>query len=115
VANIRANAEGFGLAHRLTAFEIASPDAMELLPEPDAVFIGGGVDVALIDALWKRLRPGTRIIANAVTLENEATLYAAQARHGGSLTRIDLATCGTLGRFRDWQASRPVVQWGVAR
>ena len=115
VTNIRANAEGFGLAHRLTAVDCASMDALDRLPEPDAVFIGGGADEALIDRLWQRLRPGARRVANAVTLENEATLYAAHARHGGSLMRIDLATCGALGSFRDWQAARPVVQWGVTR
>lgn len=113
--SIRANAEAFGLTHRLTVVAGATTDALDALPPPDAVFIGGGVDAALIGALWQRLAPGTRIVANAVTLENEATLYAAHATYGGSLLRIDLASSGTLGAFRDWQAARPVVQWSVTR
>lgn len=113
--NIRANAEAFGVAHRLGVVAGATTEVLATLTAPDAVFIGGGVDAALIAALWQRLDPGSRIVANAVTLENEATLYAAHAAHGGSLLRIDLATSGSLGTFRDWQAARPVVQWSVTR
>lgn len=113
--NIRTNAEAFGLSHRLTAVEGTTAEVLDTLPAPDAVFIGGGVDAALITLLWQRLAPGTRIVANAVTLENEATLYAAHARYDGSLLRVDLAHSGTLGAFRDWQAARPVVQWSVTR
>ena len=32
------------------------------LPAPDAVFIGGGLDAALLDALWASLPAGTRIV-----------------------------------------------------
>lgn len=113
--NIRANAEGFGLSHRLAAHHGASRDLIATLPRPDAVFLGGGATEALLAALWASLPAGTRLTANAVTLENEALLYAAHANHGGSLLRIDLAQSGTLGSFRDWQAARPVVQWSVTR
>ncbi|MEH7827578.1 precorrin-6y C5,15-methyltransferase (decarboxylating) subunit CbiE [Gemmobacter denitrificans] len=113
--NIRANAEAFGLAHRLAAHHGDHAALLPGLPRPDAVFIGGGLSPDLILRLWDMLAPGTRLVANAVTLENEATLYAAQAQHGGSLLRIDLAQSGQLGRFRDWQAARPVVQWSVTR
>lgn len=113
--NIRANAEAFGLSHRLAAHPGDHAALLPGLPRPDAVFIGGGLSPALVETLWQTLPFGTRIVANAVTLENETTLYAAQAAHGGSLLRVDLAQAGTLGRFRDWQAARPVVQWSVAR
>lgn len=113
--NIRANAEAFGLSHRLAAHSGDHALLLADLPRPDAVFIGGGLDPALVETLWRALPPGTRIVANAVTLETETTLYAAHHSHGGSLLRIDLAQAGTLGRFRDWQAARPVVQWSVTR
>jgi len=113
--NIRANAAAFGLSHRLIVREEASLAALPDLALPDAVFIGGGVNADLVAALWALLPPGTRIVANAVTLENEATLYAAHAAHGGSLLRVDLAQVAPLGGFRGWQAARPVVQWSVTR
>ncbi len=115
VANIRANAESFGLTHRLHVHPGDSAEVLDTLPPPDAVFIGGGGDPALIAAVWSRLPPGARLVMNAVTLEGEAALYEAQAAHGGGLLRIDLAQSGTLGRFRDWRAARPVVQWSAVR
>ena len=59
--------------------------------------------------------PGCRLVANAVTLESEAQLAQAQATHGGSLLRIELAECAPLGAKRGWKASYPVVQWSALR
>lgn len=114
-ANVRANAAAFGVEHRLSVTEGPSLQALPALPPPDAVFIGGGGDAALIAAVWAAMPAGARLVMNAVTLESEATLYAAQAEHGGNLMRIDIATAGPLGRMRGWNASRPVVQWSVTR
>lgn len=114
-ANIRANAEAFGLSHRITIVEGRAPEALAALPPPDAVFVGGGGSAALHAALWNDLPPGTRLVANGVTLETEALLASLHASHGGSLMRIDLAEATPLGGFRGWQAARPVVQWSVTR
>lgn len=114
-ANIRVNAETFGVAHRLTEHEGRAPDALLDLPAPDAVFIGGGGDGALYEALWPLLPAGCRIVANGVTLETEAVLAQCHARHGGHLLRVDLAEATALGDFRGWTAARPVVQWSVIR
>lgn len=111
VENIRANAEHFGVAHRLTALHAMAQERMESLPAPDAVFIGGGGDAALHAALWPLMPQGCRIVANGVTLETEAVLADLHHRHGGQLLRLDLAEATPLGRFRDWRAARPVVQW----
>lgn len=113
--NIRANANAFGLDHRLTCIEGAAAENLAAQPAPDAVFIGGGGNAALLDQLWSVLPEGTRIVANGVTLETESLLAAQHAQRGGSLLRIDLATAAPLGRMRGWDASRPVVQWSVIR
>jgi precorrin-6Y C5,15-methyltransferase (decarboxylating) len=85
------------------------------LPPPHAVFIGGGLSTALLAVLWQVLPQGCRLVANAVTLESEALLAQAQATHGGSLLRIELAEAAPLGGKRGWKASYPVVQWSVLR
>lgn len=111
VAHIHTNAQHFGLTHRI---EVRQGQALGLVPDlppADAVFVGGGGDAALHDALWSLVPTGTRVVANGVTLEAEALLADLHARHGGTLLRLDLAQAGRLGRFRDWQAARPVVQW----
>ena len=113
VANIRANIQGFGISHRMTVIEGSAPAALVGLAPPDAVFIGGGGNEALLGALWALLPKGVRLVANAVTLETESLLVAWQAQKGGHLMRIELAEAGPLGRMRGWVAGRPVVQWSV--
>ena len=61
------------------------------------------------------LEKGTRLVANAVTLETEALLLAEQSRHGGDLMRIELAQAAPLGSMRGWVPSRPLVQWSVMK
>ncbi|WP_134724773.1 precorrin-6y C5,15-methyltransferase (decarboxylating) subunit CbiE [Paracoccus luteus] len=113
-ANIAANIARFALAGQVTAIT-ADSAALPDLPAPDAVFVGGGLTEGLAQALWDRLPPGARIVANAVTLETESLLAALHARHGGSLLRIELAEAAPLGGLRGWTPSRPVVQWAVTR
>jgi precorrin-6Y C5,15-methyltransferase (decarboxylating) len=113
-ARARANARSLGVTH----FEIRHGSALDLLPSlpaPDAVFIGGGLDSLLLDALWAGLPARTRIVAHAVTLETESLLACAQARLGGMLLRIELSQAAPLGSRRGWKASYPVVQWSVTR
>jgi precorrin-6Y C5,15-methyltransferase (decarboxylating) len=111
--NIRQNAASFGVDHRLTVYHGTAPAALRPLPRPDAIFIGGGGNAALYAALWPLIPQGTRLIANAVTLETEALLIQLQSQKGGSLTRIDIATAEPLGSMQGWSAARPVVQWSV--
>jgi precorrin-6Y C5,15-methyltransferase (decarboxylating) len=115
VVNIRANAEAFGLTHRITVIAGSAPAALASLDKPDALFIGGGLDAGMFEAIWKLTTDGTRLIAHGVTLETEALLSELQQRHGGELMRIDIAHAAPLGRYRSWEASRPVVQWSVVK
>jgi len=114
-ANIRSNASAFGLAHRIAVVTGRAPEALAGLDAPDAVFIGGGLDGAMFDAIWPLLAPGTRLVAHAVTLETEALLSDLHQRHGGELMRVEIAHAGPLGRYRSWEAARPVVQWSAVR
>lgn len=114
-ANIRTNAAAFGVANSLTVIEGAAPTVLTKLPTPNAVFVGGGNDQAMFDALWITIPPGTRLVVNAVTLETEALLLAEQSKHGGELMRIEIAQAGPLGNMRGWVPSRPLVQWSVVR
>jgi precorrin-6Y C5,15-methyltransferase (decarboxylating) len=111
-ATIRRNADGLGV-DRLQIVDGRAPGALVGLPLPDVVFIGGGLSQDLLDHLTAILAKGTRLVANAVTLESEALLAAVQARLGGTLLRIELAEAAPLGAKRGWKASYPVVQWAV--
>ena len=113
--NIRANAAAFGVDHLLQMREGAALASVPDLPAADAVFIGGGADAALLAAVWLAIRPGTRLVINAVTLETEALLLHWHGTHGGELTRIDIARAAPLGPATGWTPSRPLVQWSVQR
>jgi len=65
----------------------------------------------VIDACWTALRPGGRLVANAVTVEAEAAVLAGRARHGGRLTRIALAHADAVGSFTAWRPQMPITQW----
>ena len=92
-----------------------APAALAGLPAPDAVFLGGGISEPVIAAAHAALRPGGRLVANAVTLESEALLIAAQARLGGELIRLSVERAGPVGPYRGWRALMPVVQWSLVR
>lgn len=67
---IKVNASLFGAAN-ITVLQGDAPEALRNLPDPDRVFIGGsgGKMSAIVDLLAPRLRPGGRVVINAVTLE----------------------------------------------
>jgi precorrin-6Y C5,15-methyltransferase (decarboxylating) len=93
-----------------------APEALAGLAPPDAVFIGGGfTDEGVFVAAWEALRPGGRMVANAVTLESEARLKEAFARHGGELVRIEISKAGKIGGFHGWRAAMPVTQWRAVK
>jgi precorrin-6Y C5,15-methyltransferase (decarboxylating) len=116
-ARIRRNAAAFGVpALDIVAGE--APAALANLPRPDAVFIGGGAgDPGVLDAAVAALRPGGRLVVNAVTLATESLLIARHATLGGELTRIAVARAEPVGRSPHaqspmaWRPALPVTQW----
>jgi precorrin-6Y C5,15-methyltransferase (decarboxylating) len=110
-ARIRRNAAAFGVPE-LDVIEGRAPEAVAGLAAPDAVFIGGGASAAgVLDAAIAALKPGGRLVANAVTLETEAELIARHAALGGTLTRIAISRADNLGGKTGWRAAMPVTQW----
>ncbi|AZE52775.1 Precorrin-6Y C(5,15)-methyltransferase (decarboxylating) [Pseudomonas synxantha] len=87
-----------------------APDALNGLEAPDAIFIGGGVTRdGVLDTCWQQLRPGGRLVANAVTLQSEMTLMNWRAEHGGELTRVHVAQAQPLGEFDTWRQALPIT------
>jgi len=93
-----------------------APAAFADLAEPDAVFVGGGGGTpGLFEQAWSRLRPGGRLVANAVTVEGEARLAAWRAAHGGRLTRIAISEAEPLGGGHAWRPLLPVTQLAITK
>jgi precorrin-6B C5,15-methyltransferase / cobalt-precorrin-6B C5,C15-methyltransferase len=101
---------------RLEVVQAEAPGALDGLEPPDAIFIGGGVtEPGLIESCWDALKPGGRLVANAVTLEGQSVLLEARSAHGGELTRIALEHADEIGGFTAWRPQLPIVQWSVRR
>ena len=110
-ARITRNALAFGLTE-LMVIEDEAPDALKDLPQPDAIFIGGGgTDPRVIDQALAALKPGGHLVVNAVTIETQADLMQRHVAHGGTLIKIDIARADPVGPFHGWRASMPVIQW----
>jgi precorrin-6Y C5,15-methyltransferase (decarboxylating) len=110
-ARIAENAERFGVQH-LTAVTGRAPEALSGLDAPDAVFVGGGgSELGVMAAAIAALKPGGRLVANAVTLEMEATLLDHHARLGGTLERFTRAAAAPVGTMTGWRPAMPLTQW----
>ncbi len=102
-------------APRLKLINGRAPDALAGLPDPDAIFIGGGLSRETLEAACGRIKPHGRIVANAVTLESESVLADAQREYGGALVRIAVSHADAIGDFRGWRPNMPVTQWSLVR
>lgn len=70
---IRINVAKFGVPH-VRVVHGRAPERLDELPDPDAVFVGGsgGALSEILTVAATRLRPGGRIVVNAITVD---TLY----------------------------------------
>ncbi|GAB4235997.1 MAG: bifunctional cobalt-precorrin-7 (C(5))-methyltransferase/cobalt-precorrin-6B (C(15))-methyltransferase [Stanieria sp.] len=93
-----------------------APTILKDLPQPDTIFIGGGLTTPnLLETCWNALPVRGRIVANAVTVESEQKLLRWQGKLGGELTRIAISRAEPIGKFLGWKAIAPVTQWVVVK
>ncbi|MEV8437647.1 precorrin-6y C5,15-methyltransferase (decarboxylating) subunit CbiE [Actinosynnema sp. NPDC051121] len=113
-ARITRNAVAFGVPG-VEVVVGSSPDVLEL-ERPDAVFIGGGLTAeGVVERCWDAVKPGGRLVANAVTLESEAVLTRWRGRLGGDLSRIEVSRATAIGGFTGWRPQMPVTTWAVTK
>jgi precorrin-6Y C5,15-methyltransferase (decarboxylating) len=114
-AMIRANAAALGVPN-LKLVEGTAPKVLDGLEAPDAVFIGGGISTpGLVELVWKALKPGGRLVANAVTAEGEAVILSNHAKLGGEASRINVARLEAVGPYHGWKPLMPITQWWVKK
>ncbi|HHS82574.1 MAG TPA: precorrin-6y C5,15-methyltransferase (decarboxylating) subunit CbiE [Devosia sp.] len=117
-ANIRHNAGALGVP----ALEVVCADSAQWLASrdvstlPDAIFLGASLtDEPLFETCLKALRPGGRLVANAVTVAAQQALLARQARLGGELSSLSVASLGSIGSHRAMKPALPVLQWCLTK
>lgn len=93
-----------------------APHVLQGLAPPDAVFIGGGMgDDGVFDAVWRALKPGGRLVVNAVSLETESRLGDCFREYGGELIRLQVTKADKVGAMYGWRPAMPVTQWRVIK
>ncbi|MBC7304149.1 MAG: precorrin-6y C5,15-methyltransferase (decarboxylating) subunit CbiE [Nocardia sp.] len=113
---IASNITALGVPGITIRGEVRSELAEETIPAPDAIFLGGGLTQdAMFERCWERLRPGGRLVANAVTAESEALLLDWSAGFGGTLRKFQIYRGEPLGGFTAWRPHLPVAQWIVRK
>ena len=109
-ALIQQNREKFA-AYNLTLIEGKAPEALDMLPAPDAVFIGGtkGNMDAVVDAVLHK-NPAARLCITAIALETLSAAVTALTAHGLSaeVTQIAVNRTKTAGSLHLLMANNPV-------
>lgn len=89
-----------------------APDALLGLEPPDAVFVGGskGSMAPIVHAALQALRPGGRLVVNAVTLENVAEAYAVLKAEGvePEVTLVQISRGVPLAHYQRYEALNPI-------
>ena len=103
---IEANAHAHGATLEVVHGE--APGALDALPDPDRVFVGGG-GIAVLDAAVVRLHPGGRVVATFAALDRAAAAY----ERLGNLAEMSVARGRPIAGGVRLQAENPVfVVWG---
>ncbi|MCX8018759.1 MAG: cobalamin biosynthesis bifunctional protein CbiET, partial [Rhodocyclaceae bacterium] len=63
----------------------------------------------VFERCWSALKPGGRLVTNAVTLQSEARLLELHAQYGGELVRVAVEHAAPLGRFTAWRPAMPIA------
>jgi precorrin-6B C5,15-methyltransferase / cobalt-precorrin-6B C5,C15-methyltransferase len=110
------NASSLGVPH-LQIIAGEAPMILKDLPQPNTIFIGGGLTTPnLLATCWDILPVNGRLVANAVTVESEQQLLHDRQELGGELTRIAISRAEPIGKFLGWKSIAPVTQWvGIKR
>lgn len=107
---IQKNREKFAV-YNLTLIEGKAPEALDTLPAPDAVFIGGtkGNMGAIIDAVLHK-NPAARLCIAAIALETLSAAVAALTAHGlaAEVTQISVSRTKAAGNLHLLMANNPV-------
>ena len=114
-ARIARNAETLGVPGlKIVCGE--APQTLDGQERPDALFLGGDVgNPELFEAAFAALKPGGRLVANAVTLSGETALLAYYARYGGDITRIGVEALDMIGGEAAFRPRMRVTQYALTK
>lgn len=105
----RENADKIG-ADNIVLIQGEAPGALEKLPDPDRIIIGGsgGYLSQVLQIAVKRLKSNGRLVVNAVTMETLTICTEAMAGRNCDIIQVNISRAVPRGKYRMWQALNPV-------
>lgn len=109
--NLGINRERFGVVANLHIVPGRAPEALAVLPDPHAAFIGGssGSLREMLDVVWARLKPGGRLVASAVTEDSRVELHTFVGDRPAEWTELSIARAERLAGQRVMRPYLPVL------
>ncbi len=111
VRDIEANKKSFDLEN-LVVIKGEAPDALKGLPLPDSVFIGGGGAglLKILANLSKRIKSGTPVVINTVTVESLGTATAFFKRNSWpfEMTEVNISNSHVVAELHLLRAKNPI-------
>lgn len=100
-------------AENVMVYHGTAPEALLELPLPDRVFIGGsgGNFEEIMSLVNKKLKPGGRVIVNAIVLEtlmNAVELMKSLSFNDIDVTQVSISKTTELGRLHMFKSHNPV-------
>jgi precorrin-6Y C5,15-methyltransferase (decarboxylating) len=94
-----------------------APQALADLPDPDAVFVGGskGSMAEIIEVALARLKPGGRLVVNAITMENVGETYKClrERKLQPEVILLNVSRAEPLARYMRYEAQNPIHIFAV--
>lgn len=107
----RENVRAFG-ADNVQVIAGRAPEALAPLEAPDGVFVGGskGSMDEIVHVALERLKPGGRLVVNAITLENVAETYRAMRAAGTEpeVSLVSIARGEPLAHYTRYESLNPI-------
>lgn len=88
----------------------AAPEALHDLPDPHRVIIGGsgGQLSDILQLVMQRLKPGGRMVLNAVTLETFSACHQLMNHWPFEVIQVNISRTAKTGKVHMWRALNPV-------
>jgi len=96
-----------------------APEALEGLPKPDAVFVGGskGSMRDILDYCLEKLTEGGKLVINAITMENiqEAYSYAKENKLDVEISQVNISRGVPLAHYHRYEALNPIHIFAITK
>ncbi|MGL1920988.1 MAG: precorrin-6y C5,15-methyltransferase (decarboxylating) subunit CbiE [Hyphomicrobiales bacterium] len=121
-ANIQINADNLGVPN-IKIHQGETGHFINKLPNPDAIFIGGGLTFTLFETAYEKLNIGGRLVINVISLEGMACLAKIQQKFVNnfpqlrqlSVVQISTANQVNIGKLHTFKPNITVTQLSLIK